>query len=122
EYSKRAIVDRLGVSAAKVSVIPVALGREFKPTSLTAVARARYGLASPYVLYVGNFNPHKNIPRLIRAFGLLPGAVRSRHALVLAGVYGDRRPELARRSEEHTSELQSRGHLVCRLLLEKKKS
>src|SRR5690625_6523254 len=26
----------------------------------------------------------------------------------------------AARSEEHTSELQSRGHLVCRLLLEKK--
>src|SRR5690625_5516925 len=29
--------------------------------------------------------------------------------------------EPAGRSEEHTSELQSRGHLVCRLLLEKKK-
>src|SRR5437660_2204656 len=28
---------------------------------------------------------------------------------------------VATRSEEHTSELQSRGHLVCRLLLEKKK-
>src|SRR2546429_2534730 len=28
---------------------------------------------------------------------------------------------LLRRSEEHTSELQSRLHLVCRLLLEKKK-
>src|SRR5690625_5790184 len=28
----------------------------------------------------------------------------------------------AGRSEEHTSELQSRGHLVCRLLLEKKKA
>src|SRR5207253_10749303 len=27
---------------------------------------------------------------------------------------------VVRRSEEHTSELQSRGHLVCRLLLEKK--
>src|SRR5437870_10353930 len=27
---------------------------------------------------------------------------------------------LTARSEEHTSELQSRGHLVCRLLLEKK--
>src|SRR5690625_6764646 len=26
------------------------------------------------------------------------------------------------RSEEHTSELQSRGHIVCRLLLEKKKT
>src|SRR5437660_4729660 len=28
---------------------------------------------------------------------------------------------IEQRSEEHTSELQSRGHLVCRLLLEKKK-
>src|SRR5258705_1793730 len=34
---------------------------------------------------------------------------------VLAALY-------ARRSEEHTSELQSLRHLVCRLLLEKKKS
>jgi glycosyltransferase involved in cell wall biosynthesis len=96
EYSKRAIVDRLAVSSAKVSVIPVALGREFKPASLTAAARSRYGLTSPYVLYVGNFNPHKNVPRLVRAFGLLPGPVRSRHSLVLAGGYGDGRPELAR--------------------------
>src|SRR5690625_6014800 len=30
--------------------------------------------------------------------------------------------DLRARSEEHTSELQSRGHLVCRLLLEKKKN
>src|SRR5437660_7369051 len=36
----------------------------------------------------------------------------------LGGVRG---PHLLLRSEEHTSELQSRGHLVCRLLLEKKK-
>src|SRR3712207_7756268 len=33
-----------------------------------------------------------------------------------------RRPRSARRSEEHTSELQSRQYLVCRLLLEKKKT
>src|SRR2546423_8924276 len=32
------------------------------------------------------------------------------------------REELARRSEEHTSELQSLAYLVCRLLLEKKKA
>src|SRR3989442_4582587 len=31
-------------------------------------------------------------------------------------------PQASDRSEEHTSELQSRPHLVCRLLLEKKKS
>src|SRR5256884_6327210 len=34
---------------------------------------------------------------------------------------GDRHRPRGERSEEHTSELQSRLHLVCRLLLEKKK-
>src|SRR3712207_7793039 len=33
----------------------------------------------------------------------------------------DKHPSIAGRSEEHTSELQSRQYLVCRLLLEKKK-
>src|SRR5258708_31449388 len=33
----------------------------------------------------------------------------------------ERAPRCANRSEEHTSELQSPDHLVCRLLLEKKK-
>src|SRR3989449_4698750 len=48
---------------------------------------------------------------------------RALHALLR-----DKRPDLVQveeeptaRSEEHTSELQSRLHLVCRLLLEKKK-
>src|SRR2546422_7935815 len=43
----------------------------------------------------------------------------SRNGLGSGGLTGDGR--WAVRSEEHTSELQSRLHLVCRLLLEKKK-
>src|SRR5690625_7075311 len=39
----------------------------------------------------------------------------------LKGKWADVRDTARERSEEHTSELQSRGHLVCRLLLEKKK-
>src|SRR3712207_7411908 len=44
-------------------------------------------------------------------------------AVDVAGPQGGRgqRPPPGRRSEEHTSELQSRQYLVCRLLLEKKK-
>src|SRR5690625_6704467 len=38
--------------------------------------------------------------------------------VIIDGYYHQAAPV---RSEEHTSELQSRGHLVCRLLLEKKK-
>src|SRR5439155_22587690 len=41
--------------------------------------------------------------------------------LVRRAMQDNQRVGLAQRSEEHTSELQSRGHLVCRLLLEKKK-
>src|SRR6266581_1713196 len=43
--------------------------------------------------------------------------------LLAAGQARDRGPPVSRpRSEEHTSELQSPVHLVCRLLLEKKKT
>src|SRR3712207_8887715 len=43
-------------------------------------------------------------------------------ALVEVGQHGHAERLLYPRSEEHTSELQSRQYLVCRLLLEKKKS
>src|SRR5439155_4477257 len=44
------------------------------------------------------------------------------NGLRILGCGGRVAPESSARSEEHTSELQSRGHLVCRLLLEKKKT
>src|SRR3712207_7086773 len=49
-----------------------------------------------------------------------PAAVRLRGTGRGAAVRAGARPLVAR-SEEHTSELQSRQYLVCRLLLEKKK-
>src|SRR5438552_9738405 len=42
-------------------------------------------------------------------------------ALEADALLGVARPQERKRSEEHTSELQSPDHLVCRLLLEKKK-
>src|SRR6266436_7240918 len=46
---------------------------------------------------------------------------RSRNGCPFAGRYHHAGARRVPRSEEHTSELQSRLHLVCRLLLEKKK-
>jgi glycosyltransferase involved in cell wall biosynthesis len=94
EYSKRSILTRLGVRGAKVSVIPVALGAEFKRVPPTESLRIRYGVPSSYILYVGNFKPHKNLARLIRAFARLSAAQRARHTLVLAGGDREGRPEL----------------------------
>src|SRR5204863_2340738 len=76
----------------------------------------------------GGTFPHEN-----DAITALPGIGRSTAAAIAAFAFGTRgaildgnvKRVLARhagvRSEEHTSELQSRRDLVCRLLLEKKK-
>src|SRR2546429_2616587 len=50
--------------------------------------------------------------------GSLPSGARTFLSMPLQPAYRDHH---TLRSEEHTSELQSRLHLVCRLLLEKKK-
>src|SRR2546422_6492074 len=64
----------------------------------------------PYTTLFRSHGPRKRAPHV----GL------PHHDLRLAGDAGPQSSNL-NRSEEHTSELQSRLHLVCRLLLEKKK-
>src|SRR5215813_15619062 len=53
--------------------------------------------------------------------GFAPASVLSSELRQIAVAQGGTKLENPSRSEEHTSELQSRPHLVCRLLLEKKK-
>jgi glycosyltransferase involved in cell wall biosynthesis len=95
EHSRGEIVRRLGLPAERITVIPVGLGPEFAPTELRAAQRVRYGVHGPYVLYVGNFLPHKNLPRLLRAWAALPEWLRRAHQLVLAGGDRARQPTLA---------------------------
>src|SRR5690625_6660021 len=71
----------------------------------------------------------RNIVHVLRDSGLVSSGSEAQRNIAQRGVrvdgvrVEDRSLELtAGRSEEHTSELQSRGHLVCRLLLEKKKT
>src|SRR5207253_9710207 len=67
---------------------------------------------------------HDALPISRRSRGQLlvadPRRGAARPARRVVAVLAERVAQLLR-SEEHTSELQSRGHLVCRLLLEKKK-
>lgn len=72
EASKRDILRFFDIPADKVSVIYNAIDERFlgppDPTRMDLV-RQRYQLDHPFVLYVGNIKPHKNIERLIDAFG-----------------------------------------------------
>ncbi len=72
EASKRDILRFFGVPPEKVAVIYNAIDERFLAPPNTAhmdLVRQRYQLDHPFVLYVGNIKPHKNIPRLIDAFG-----------------------------------------------------
>src|SRR5690625_1086033 len=59
------------------------------------------------------------LPQWIENYAKSKNLNFSKEAISLIHIYLGN--NLNKRSEEHTSELQSRGHLVCRLLLEKKK-
>ncbi len=91
EHAKRTIVSRLGIGAERITVIPLSVAPEFHPVPFSEDVGRRHGVHRPYVLYVGNFLPHKNLPRLVRAFAGLTGAVRRDCSLVLAGDDAGRR-------------------------------
>src|SRR3989442_5333309 len=77
-----------------------------------------------YPLSLHDALPISTLASALAGFG---GACMSRSRLPVAHEGSNWSPSawsrsLSSRSEEHTSELQSRPHLVCRLLLEKKKT
>lgn len=88
--TRKDLIERLGVSARKISVIPLAAGEQFQPNSdpgLDNAIRHRIGLDRPYILYVGTMEIRKNIPALIHAFNRLCSQGLP-HLLVLTGKLG----------------------------------
>src|SRR3712207_8927637 len=79
----------------------------------TTLFRSRLVLVSPLWRLLGSAWPLGALLPVVRH--LMPSIPLLGNAAALD------QPELRQRSEEHTSELQSRQYLVCRLLLEKKK-
>jgi glycosyltransferase involved in cell wall biosynthesis len=83
ESTKRDVMRFYGIEAARVSVVPCGYDRaRFRVGIDPSAVKDKHGLG-PYLLFVGNLFPHKNLPALLQAFGLL--ARRFPHALVIAG-------------------------------------
>ena len=75
-------------AAGKIRVIPLGLREEFRPVqdpSAFERLRRTYGIAGPFILFVGRTEPKKNLVRLIEAFRLLRQRTVLRHQLVIAG-------------------------------------
>lgn len=96
EHSRRDILRHLHVPEARVSVIYEAADETYhQVTDSSALAHVRrtYGIEGPYVLYVGGFEPRKNVGALIQAMALLWAEIPTLTA-VLAGADTDDRHAL----------------------------
>jgi glycosyltransferase involved in cell wall biosynthesis len=96
EATKRDIVERLGVPESRVTVIPEAVDPAFDPPPrdlADGLVYRYFGFDGPFVLYVGQFDPRKNMDGLATAFA----RAVERHPtlrLVVAGDLGNLTPYL----------------------------
>ncbi|MCO6451610.1 MAG: glycosyltransferase family 4 protein [Caldilineales bacterium] len=106
------------VNTALITTTPLAPDPIFQPQPPEVIAslRARLELPDCYVLYLGSNKPHKNLERLVQAWGLVQrsgvGDQRSEHAslnlqspipnpqLLIAGAWDERYPEPKRLAEQ----------------------
>ena len=87
-YSKAQIVEALGIPASKITVIHCGVGAEFHPEYNKEECRSvvsRLGISRPYLLYVGNLKPHKNVSTLLQAVAQLHQRKKLSHELVIVG-------------------------------------
>ncbi|HYK99337.1 MAG TPA: glycosyltransferase family 1 protein [Candidatus Acidoferrales bacterium] len=96
EATKRDIVDRLRIPESRVTVIPEAVDPAFappRPEHARALVHRMLGFDGPFVLYVGQFDPRKNMDGLVSAYA----RAAERHGdlrLVVAGELGKLAPFL----------------------------
>lgn len=88
EASRADIIQHLGIAAEKVTSIYLAAGADYQPGENSLVDMAilrKYNLPDDYVLYLGGYEIHKNVPTLLHAYTYVAQALGEDYPLVLAG-------------------------------------
>jgi glycosyltransferase involved in cell wall biosynthesis len=102
EFTKRRLVETIGVDRAKISVIPNGVDERFRPCAPGAAdaTRRRLGIPSAhYVLSLGTLEPRKNLRGQLDAWSQCVGQIPADTWLVVAGragqrhVFGEANPE-----------------------------
>lgn len=90
QQARADIVRLLRVPEERVAVIAEAAAPIFRPAPPEEQARVRaaYGIAGPYLLFIGTLEPRKNLVRLIRAWHSLRQRGAIPHRLVIVGAPG----------------------------------
>jgi len=87
QCAKEDIVRCWKINPQKIEVIHLGLGRRYRPvrnSNCLKQVKQRFGLPDKFILYLGNFKPHKNVAALIEAFAQIAANYPDYH-LVLAG-------------------------------------
>jgi len=83
-------IEILGIPGDRIRVIYPGVAESFFTVTLGQINTVikKYGLNSPYLLFVGCIEPRKNVPGLIQAYRLLPDSIRQSVPLIIAGPLG----------------------------------
>lgn len=84
------VLNLLGVPPEKVTTVLLGISGHFRPAPASEIDEVmlRYDLPGEYILFVGTFEPRKNLDGLLRAYFQLKNEVPSAPALVIAGQRG----------------------------------
>ncbi len=89
EFSKTELIRYLQVPKAKIIVVSPGVDSSVfyqKDEEEIEKMKQKYNLyPRPYILYLGNIEPRKNLIRLVRAFNMLPMDIKSSYDLLLVG-------------------------------------
>ena len=109
EFSKKEIIKTLSLPEYKIRMIYNGLDKTFVRSDSCSIDKVltKYGISGRYILYIGNFSPHKNVQGLVRAYSELPEGLKSSFNLVLVGS-GDERESL----QEQVSDLGLKGNVI----------
>ena len=87
QHAKRDILNIWKINPKKVVVIPLGLSNRYKPTydlNVLNKVKNRLNLPEKFILYLGNFKPHKNVESLVKAYKVTSKSF-PKYKLVLAG-------------------------------------
>ena len=87
-WTKSDLLKGLHLPEEKIEVIYLGVNPKFQAIlekNKRDYIKKKYRIQKRYLLYVGNFLPHKNVKSLIAAYNLLPENIRREYSLVLGG-------------------------------------
>lgn len=86
QHSKKDIMKVFGVPGEKITVITLAADGAFRQIdSEFSGVLSKYKIEGKFILYFGNFNPHKNVGALIEAYHKMPANIKKEYRLVIGG-------------------------------------